>query len=84
MDSERKWLKDCFSRILREKVSWLEDGEDIRKECRHCLMVHYLGGDLVLIQSVSNESVVNKHYKWKEWTAKWFELTKPWSEKDSS
>lgn len=69
-EAEREWLKECFTGVLKDNFHWIEDREVIRKECGQCLSVKYLVGDLVLIQSLSNESVEVELSKWKEWATK--------------
>lgn len=65
-ESERRWLKECYIGILKEKVRWIEDGEEIRRECKNRLSTHYIKGDLVLIQSICGGKIDDEIVKWKE------------------
>lgn len=81
-ESEKLWLKDCLTGVLKDKYSWVTDGESIQQECGQKLITRYMGGDLVLIQSASGEKTVDAIAKQQDWSLKWFESVQQWSESD--
>lgn len=72
-EEDRDWLRDSFTSRLNDKFSWKDHAVKIEQECGSALKLTDMGNQLILIQSMTEDSTKKVISKFDEWTSFWLD-----------
>lgn len=82
IESEKKWLDGVSTGFLKREFNWEEHGEELQEECAGKLSLTTLGGNLILIKSMTDKATRTILEEFDEWRGYWFEWTRQWTDID--
>lgn len=83
-DSEKEWVRGCYTGFLKKRFVWDEVKEDMEGECGGRMSLSSMGGNLILIRSTSDKSMEELVKDFDEWVSFYFEWIRPWKAIDVS
>lgn len=81
-DSDKEWTKKCYTGFLNRNFPWEDHVDELQGECGGQLSLKSIGGNLILLQSMSDKSTREVIEDFDEWVAFWFDWVRPWNNLD--
>lgn len=80
---ETKWLKNCFTCLLKKEFSWDIDEEEILSECGGVFRLAHMGDNVILLNNISGKDLSKISSEFDEWFSHWFDWYRVWKPVDA-